>query len=141
MLLLSLSKVGLNKMLDICNTYSSMWRFEYNPSKCNVVSFNSSPKEQNTDWLLGHDIIPVADVYKHLGLELDKYLSMTEAVTEACRKLKSTFFSITKSGLIRLLLLLFIKRLLCRKLFMAVSCGIHCRLYMCHNLKRPTGCV
>ena len=99
MLLLSLSKVGLNKMLDICNTYSSMWRFEYNPSKCNVVSFNSSPKEQNTDWLLGHDSIPVADVYKHLGIELDKYISMTEAVTEACRKLKSTFFSITKSGL------------------------------------------
>ena len=30
---------------------------------------------------------------------MDKYLSMSEAVSEACRKLKSTFFSITKNGL------------------------------------------
>ena len=49
MMLVALPSTGINTMLDICNTYSKKWRYEYNASKCSVVVFNESAqkKERN----------------------------------------------------------------------------------------------
>ena len=49
MMLVALPSTGINAMLDICNSYSKKWRYEYNASKCSVVVFNESAqkKERN----------------------------------------------------------------------------------------------
>ena len=39
MLLLSLSKAGLDKLLVICYQYSCKWRYDYVPIKCSVIVF------------------------------------------------------------------------------------------------------
>ena len=45
MVLVSFSKHGIHRMLNICHNYAMKWRYEYNPSKCDVIVFN----ESNTD--------------------------------------------------------------------------------------------
>ena len=55
MVLYSLSKDGLNTMLDICFNYSMKWRYEYNPQKCAVVVYNEPKgnlKSSNRLWKL-----------------------------------------------------------------------------------------
>ena len=42
MLLLSLSKAGLDKLLAICYQYSCKWRYDYVPLKCSVIDFNET---------------------------------------------------------------------------------------------------
>ena len=45
MVLVSLSKQGMNEMLDICWKYSQKWRYFYNAAKCKVVVFNDRPSK------------------------------------------------------------------------------------------------
>ena len=40
MMLLSLSKNGLDMLMRICYQYSCKWRFDYVPVKCSVLVFN-----------------------------------------------------------------------------------------------------
>ena len=48
MMLVALSATGINAMLDICNSYSKKWRYEFNASKCSVVVFNESGQQKET---------------------------------------------------------------------------------------------
>ena len=51
MILVSLSKNGLQKMMNICYEYSCKWRYLYNPSKCAVTVFNESRSvNANRSW-------------------------------------------------------------------------------------------
>ena len=45
MVLVSLSKQGMDEMLDICWKYSQKWRYFYNAAKCKVVVFNDRPSK------------------------------------------------------------------------------------------------
>ena len=45
MVLRSLSKRGLDRLKDICYSYSTTWLFDYNPEKCDVIVFNESKRE------------------------------------------------------------------------------------------------
>ena len=40
--LLSLTKDGLNALLNICYTYADKWRYRYNASKCSVLVQSST---------------------------------------------------------------------------------------------------
>ena len=56
MLLMSLSKFGLDRMLNICFTKSCKWRIEYQPPKCTVVVYNESESDyrrSNRVWKMG----------------------------------------------------------------------------------------
>ena len=102
MLLISLSKNALQKMISICHEYSLKWRYEYNVEKCAVVTFNAKHKTQTTtsnSFRLGDQTIPCATQYKHLGIVLDNYCSMTPAINDAILKLRGTFFCILNSGI------------------------------------------
>ena len=57
MLLASLSKKGLQELIQICFLYSCKWHFEYMPIKCCVVVYNESKFEfLRTDrvWHIGN---------------------------------------------------------------------------------------
>ena len=102
MLLMSLSKLGLDQMLNICFNNSCKWRIEYQPPKCTVVVYNESESDfrrSNRVWKLGEAAIEEGTSYKHLGIHCDKFLSLDENVMSAATKLKSTLLSLSNCGL------------------------------------------
>ena len=76
-LLLSLSKLGIDIMLNICKNHSGKWRYEFQPPKCIVVVFNESPLDyriSNIVCFMGDARLAEDMQYKHLGILLNKYL-------------------------------------------------------------------
>ena len=103
MVLLSLSKSGLDMLLAICYRYSCKWRYKYVPIKCSVLVFNESKTyygRSNRHWSLGPNAVDEAENYKHLGVNCNKYLHIDINVKEAADKLKGTFFSLVNCGLL-----------------------------------------
>ena len=132
MLLLALFKAGLDKLLVICYQYSCKWRYDYVPIKCSVIVFNEtkfSYERQNRQWKLGPNAVNEDINYKHLGVNCNKYLNIDTNIKEASDKLKGTFMSLEKCGLIHSdslhpLILKRFTRLQCYlKLFMDVKLG------------------
>ena len=102
MVLVSYSRYGLQNMLNICNSYSTKWRYEYNPLKCVVIVFNESKYIYNKcsrTWSLGDKQILEAENYTHLGINCNKYFNITNSLIDANTKLRGTFFSVVNSGL------------------------------------------
>ena len=55
MTLLSFSSKTLQEMINIIYTYSCLWRYQYNPGKCAVVTFNESKrvfKRSSRPWVV-----------------------------------------------------------------------------------------
>ena len=102
MCLVSFSKTGLDKMIQLCYQYACKWRFEYNHAKCAVVVFNETVKqhkESNRVWKLGKDSITGKDKYTHLGSNLDKYMNIDDNVNMSISKLRGTYFSLMNCGI------------------------------------------
>ena len=59
MVLISYSRNGLQKMIDICNCYAKRWRFLYNAKKCATLLFNvkHGPNKQH-QFNIGDEQIP-----------------------------------------------------------------------------------
>ena len=105
MCLVSFSKTGLDKMIQLCYQYACKWRFEYNHAKCAVVVFNETVKqhkESNRVWKLGNDSITEKDKYTHLGSNLDKYMNIDNNVNMSISdisELRGTYFSLMNCGI------------------------------------------
>ena len=94
MVLLSLSKNGLDMLMRICYQYSCKWRFDCVPVKCSVLVFNETKfayDRHKRQWRLGPHIVNEDVNYKHLGVNCNKYLSIDVNLKEAASKLKGTF--------------------------------------------------
>ena len=62
MVQVSLSRVGLSNMLDVCDAYSRRWRYLYNTNKCEMVVFNDTiPK--HLPFMLGDEPVKESDRY------------------------------------------------------------------------------
>lgn len=102
MVLISLSKSGLQHMMDTCFHYSCDWRYEYNASKSAVVVFNESEAEfrrSDRTWILGNDVVVEKTEYVHLGVICDKYMCDDDNVKQCNSKLRSTYLSLNSYGL------------------------------------------
>ena len=101
LLLASLSKRGLDELMQICFINSCRWHFTHAPIKCNVIVYNESKFEfirSDRSWMLGNSQIEEEENYKHLGVINNKYLSLKPNIKDATDKLKGTFFSLINSG-------------------------------------------
>ena len=104
MTLLSLSSKALQSMIDICYQYSCLWRYQYNASKCAVVTFNESKRSYSRSsraWSVGFQEIPEKEEFVHLGLICSKYSNSTTSVKHIDRKLRCTLFGLITEGLHR----------------------------------------
>lgn len=99
MILVSLSRKGLEKMMSICHNYSVKWRFEYNANKCGVIVFNETGN-RNTErrWKLGPQTVNEVVEYTHLGINCNSFLSTKKSIQDACIKLRGTYISVLNSG-------------------------------------------
>ena len=75
MLLQSLTKNGLQMLINICVAYFKKWRLVYNVLKCLVIVFNelaSAYNRSQRQWFLGNDELREGVEYKHLGITVSK---------------------------------------------------------------------
>ncbi|XP_071177954.1 uncharacterized protein [Mytilus edulis] len=79
---------GMQYMIDICYNYSVKWKFEFSPSKSQVLIF-SKRTETYRDLKLNTDIIPVCNSVKHVGILLDARFNSAERTLAACRTIRS----------------------------------------------------
>ena len=103
MLLMALSKLGLDELLKICFLYSCKWRYECGPLKCSVNVFNEIRMQflkSMRKWLLGPDTVKEGENYKYLGIMLNKYMSLKVNIKDASDKLKGIFVSLVNCGIV-----------------------------------------
>lgn len=101
MLLQSLTKLGLQVLIDICVRYFQIWRLEYNVLKCAVLVCNESEtqfKRSKRRWKLGDDDLLETDTYTHLGIRCNKKMDMRANIVESASKIRRIFFGIITSS-------------------------------------------
>lgn len=70
MVLVLLSKAGMDCMLNICSEYARKWHYFYNSSNCEVVVFNQRmPIQPLPRFSMGQNPIKESERYRHLGAE------------------------------------------------------------------------
>ncbi|MCG7874961.1 MAG: reverse transcriptase family protein, partial [Candidatus Thiodiazotropha endolucinida] len=101
MLLQSLTKLGLQTLINICATYFYTWRLEYNVSKCAVLVCNESDRDykmSSRQWTLGNAPLTETDSYTHLGIVCNKKMDMKVNILESSLKIKRIFFGLIRSS-------------------------------------------
>ncbi|KAH3890998.1 hypothetical protein DPMN_015089 [Dreissena polymorpha] len=100
MILVSLSRHGLQCMLSICYKYSEHRRFEYNSEKCGVIALNDSVRScRDRKWYIGTQQLNEVEVCNQLSLICDESLSTAKSLNDASNKLRGTVLNILNSGL------------------------------------------
>ena len=71
--LVAASGERLQTLLDICSSYASKWRYQFNSSKSGVMVFGESSRSRpalrnSRSWILGSSSISEVDNYHHLGI-------------------------------------------------------------------------
>lgn len=100
MVFVSLTKHGLDDLINKCYQNSIQDRYNYNATKSNVV-FNEvkQPSRRNSrKWFIGPNPIEESDSYTHLGVLCSKDINLNENISDACSKLPKTFFSLADCG-------------------------------------------
>ena len=72
-ILLALHPSFLSVIMDMCHQYSIKWRYEFNYTKCGVVTFGKSKaihfqSKNEREWKLGNDIVDEVCECKNLGV-------------------------------------------------------------------------
>ena len=101
MLLQSLTKVGLQMLINICVRYFHRWRLDYNVLKCAIIVFNeliSAYRRAQRKWFLWNEELRETDSYTHLGIVCHKNMHMKENVLESASKIRRIFFGLLNSG-------------------------------------------
>ena len=91
MTLLSLSRKALQEMITMCYRYSCLWRYQYNPDTCAMVTFNESErifKRSSRPWVVGSNAICEKEEYNHLGIICNENNIHSLTVKETDRKLR-----------------------------------------------------
>ena len=89
--LLALHPSFLSVFMDMCDQYSLKWRYEFNHTKCGVVTFGESKalhfqSMNEREWKLGDDTVDEVNEYKNLGVLKNYIGSFSSNVTDNIEK-------------------------------------------------------
>ena len=101
--LVAASGERLQTLLDICSSYASKWRYQFNSSKSGVMVFGESSRSRSAlrnsrSWILGSSSISEVDNYHHLGILRSLSNSSRPKIAERCSAGRSAFFSLNSLG-------------------------------------------
>lgn len=97
--LVSTKRIDLQYMLQLCETYSKIWRFSFSSTKSNIVQFSKQRKSRTNIALnLYNCPLPVVDDITHVGVLLNNKFNSTERTLRACNKLRSGTMTLIRSG-------------------------------------------
>lgn len=94
--LVTTSPKALQTLLDVAQRYANKWKFQYNASKCNILTFGCACL--NNEWTINNNAIRIANKETHLGIILSSNLKNNDAVDNACKKGRNMLHSITRLG-------------------------------------------
>ena len=89
--IISSSHNGLQDLINLCQSYSSKWRFSFSPSKSVFLKFNYKPNSyvSGKSVMLFNYALPIADSIKHVGVILNSRKITKDRTAEACRIIRS----------------------------------------------------
>ena len=97
-LLLSSVDAHLQLLLNICDSYSYLWRIKFNASKSNIVEFDIQ-FFNNSSFVLNGKNIYVVDSFKYLGVLIDRWLNFNANTIEKFGSVQKAVFSLSFLGL------------------------------------------
>ena len=88
----------LQKLLNICTSYSETWRLKFNPNKSNIVEFGKQ-FFKNSNFYLNNKIIPKTDRIIYLGVIIDNKFNFNNITIEKFSNVQKAIYSLSFLGL------------------------------------------
>ena len=100
---IALSPSALQAMMTTAYKYACKWRFEFNASKSNILSFRAKGqgKPSNADIFLGNCKIQYCQNYDHLGILINCNTKSSSRISNACSKGWKSFYALTDMDISR----------------------------------------
>ena len=119
---IALSLNGLQLMLDVAYRYSKRWRLDFNTDKSCILCFRTRGNglTSNLSGSLGYAIVPCKDSYNHIGILINNKCSLTDRITLACEKRRTSYLAISNMLLSLATHLMF--RTCIRQMYVRLSC-------------------
>ena len=89
-ILLSPVDSHLQKMLDICNSYSLLWRIRFNATKSNLMEFGPQ-FFKDSKFYIDNILIPKVDYINYLGVKIDKNLNFKDLAIDKLKMVKDKY--------------------------------------------------
>ena len=99
--LVSTKTSDMNVLLNICETYSMKWRFNFSPAKSVAMYFSPRrcrPSQLPSDFLLFGTRIELAASVKHVGVTLSSDSTCIDRTIQACNLLRALTLSLLRCG-------------------------------------------
>ena len=101
--LISLTVTGLQHLVSLCEEYSRLWRFSYNPIKSKTIVFGESARNKrygndHFDVILNGQVIEKVSNCVHVGVVLNSAHGNTERTKNAISKMRGGLMSIIGHG-------------------------------------------
>ena len=95
-ILLSKTKSGLQRSLDVCNIYFEKWKLQVNAKKTKVMIFNKLGSDTDI-FYYGDGQLEITKTYKYLGLQISETGSLKAAVSDLLLKAKKAYAALYRS--------------------------------------------
>lgn len=97
-ILMSSVDTHLQKLLNICDSYSELWRLKFNASKSNIMEFGTQFFEDSS-FYLNNILIPKVDSIIYLGVKIDNKMNFSGTSTEKFGNVQKAVYSLSFLGL------------------------------------------
>ena len=99
--LLSITRAGLQIMMDSCYKFACKWRFKIHPEKSKVIIWGESKHSPILQkWYIGYYTVDKVESHTHCGVLLSSASSTVQRTKIACRKGRGTMASICTNGVL-----------------------------------------
>lgn len=100
--LMSLTKSGLDELMEISYRHSCQWRYKLNPQKCVVMVFGETLAEHKRlspqrFWTLGTSQVTERTEHTHVGISIN--IKLKPNIQEVAKAIRCSFVSIVGPGL------------------------------------------
>jgi hypothetical protein len=90
----------LNKLVDICGDYSKKWMLQYNIKKSVIINCGKNIyKDEEIDIKMNGIRLPVVEMSKYLGVEINKKNDDNSQIINKFRKVQKGFYGLSSFGI------------------------------------------
>ena len=99
LLLVSLTKTGLQKLINYANDYITSHGLRFNPNKTTCTIFGKNTLTPEPSWSLNNCNLKVTDSVTYLGVVLSSHMKSSAHVQDRIRKCQRAFYSVQSIGM------------------------------------------
>jgi hypothetical protein len=99
--IMALTPSALQALLTICETYSNVWRYRYNPVKSKILVFSNRQRSKRSraggEFLLYDKVIENVEESVHVGITLNIFQNNLQRMTKSASKIRGGLMAIAGS--------------------------------------------